>query len=616
MVFQEGKRIEGDYYIIAVYDDPASCSVTFAAYELETDDTYCLPYTYTELDDLFRFNSEMMNPTNKDGRYHWVIERLDFIVNELGKKVLCLAPEPTPEEAEEDGGGAAGGKKKAAAKPFLTGKVDAATRAKLIKELETMDDRKLQHTLVQSEESRKRFLQELHQKRRLEQLKATQRMLKMDEEREDRIAKLEHIKKTTREKALKFKTDAEVRTQTVAQLEVLMKQKEAEAIRRLVDDKEREEHHREQRMDQAMQKKRAQERNWREAREVEQEKIRLLEKKRKDAFEQRQGLVLRKCRDLAKVAREANEEARRQHLANEEKKQQVANEAEQRAHKIREENLEKRERYANLEELRTQRDLDRENRRRREEAERLEKVRQERLAAEHAAEARKKAAVDSYLFRQQLEARRRKERKEDLDELDRIRSDTIKFREEERLRKRREEEYLRRGGKKEMTEFMDGSASPTKDKDATAAAEHRDPKEEEEFQKTFEKQERERRQAERDAAHAETEPKNNQKKKVSSMYGNQKQRNESEIRHFAEMKKADYDHRAMLEGKRLAKEKAREAEAIAFREHAEQREATFEKLEKLRNEREADRDEARLQRVLQKVQKLALGTAIPHFLPI
>jgi len=44
LVFQEGKKIEGGYYIIAVYDDPATKTVSFAAYELETDYTYTHPH--------------------------------------------------------------------------------------------------------------------------------------------------------------------------------------------------------------------------------------------------------------------------------------------------------------------------------------------------------------------------------------------------------------------------------------------------------------------------------------------------------------------------------------------------------------------------------------------
>lgn len=610
-MFQEGKRIEGDYYIIAVYDDPASCSVTFAAYELETDETYCLPYTYTELDDLFRFNSEMMNPTNKDGRYHWVIERLDFILNDLGKKVLCLAPEPTPEEVTEEDDGEPVQKKKGGAKPFLTGKVDAATRAKLIKELETMDDRKLQHTLVRSEEARKRFLQELHQKRRLEQLKATQRMLKMDEEREDRMAKLEHIKRTTREKALKFKTDAEVRTQTVAQLEVLMKQKEAEAIRRLVDEKEREEHHREQRLDLAMQKKKAQDRNWREAREVEQEKIRLLEKKRREAMDQRNATLTRRNRELAKAAREVNEEARRKQLARDEKRAVLAEEREQQAQKDREAQAEKRERYQELDEIREQKNLEREVKRQAEEASRVRTLKVTMNREKDAQEKRKQNAVHAYLWKAQLEAKRRVDARKEQEQMNQIRDDSIMYKIEERLKKKREEEFLKKGGRAGLLIEDEPSAPPEPPTE-----------EDEEFQKRYEAQERERRRLEREGARDGSSGaptmrlREDKERSVQSMYGNQKQRNEAEVRRYVELKQADYDRRAAIEARRMDKEVQGERAAQKEREHAQAREELFGKLERLRNENGQRRDEERLAHVLAKVQQLPLGAAIPEFLPI
>merc|ERR1712139_64017 len=105
-------------------------------------------------------------------------------------------------------------------------------------------------------------------------------------------------------------------------------------------------------------------------------------------------------------------------------------------------------------------------------------------------------------------------------------------------------------------------------------------------------------------------------KSVRSMYGNQKQRNEAEVRRYVELKQADYDRRAGIEQRRMEREKNLEREAQKVREQTEQREELFLKLEKLRNENEQRRDEERLQRVLARVQKLPLGTAIPSFLPV
>ena len=82
-----------------MYDDPSGSSVFFASYELETDTTFVLPYSYSEFDNLFRFNADLMNPNNTDGRYHWVIERLDFVVEDyLGENTLETSGEDVKDE--------------------------------------------------------------------------------------------------------------------------------------------------------------------------------------------------------------------------------------------------------------------------------------------------------------------------------------------------------------------------------------------------------------------------------------------------------------------------------------------------------------------------------------
>merc|ERR1719201_1150136 len=211
-----------------------------------------------------------MNPSNQDGRFHWVIERLDFIINHRGEKMLCLAQEPTNDE--EDIFEETDVKKREGVAPPQTGRIDAATRAKLLKELDTQDDNKLHSNLVRSEEARKRFLADLHSKRQLEQLKAAQRLVKADEEREARLAKLDLIRQQQEAKALAAKAKEEAKKSTMAQLEVLMKQKEAQAIRRLIQEKDEADRGMGREKDAARQKRKMQERSANEIKKIEQEK--------------------------------------------------------------------------------------------------------------------------------------------------------------------------------------------------------------------------------------------------------------------------------------------------------------------------------------------------------
>ena len=36
-------------------------------------------YSYADFDQLFRFNAELMNPNRKEGRFHWIFERLAIV---------------------------------------------------------------------------------------------------------------------------------------------------------------------------------------------------------------------------------------------------------------------------------------------------------------------------------------------------------------------------------------------------------------------------------------------------------------------------------------------------------------------------------------------------------
>jgi len=238
LVYQEGKQIEGEAYIMSVYEDPSQCRLTFAAYELETDQVYTLPYSYAQLDEIFQFNSELVNPNNRDARYHWIIERLDFVLVDLqkGTKTLTLAMEKTPESAAP--------KMKAKVKGELTSTIDAELRAKLLGELATYDTSALQSELVKSEGARKTFLRELFAKRRIEQLKAQQRQVKVDEVREERRAKLMSNKVLLEEKAKAEKTKAEkdAKEEAAEVEEVAAEKKEAEAEKTLAEEaKEHEE---------------------------------------------------------------------------------------------------------------------------------------------------------------------------------------------------------------------------------------------------------------------------------------------------------------------------------------------------------------------------------------
>lgn len=73
--------------------------MTFETYGLESQDQFHIQYSYQDFDGLFRFNAELMNPNRKEGRFHWISERLAILT--VGKdRQLKLQPEPTSEVPE------------------------------------------------------------------------------------------------------------------------------------------------------------------------------------------------------------------------------------------------------------------------------------------------------------------------------------------------------------------------------------------------------------------------------------------------------------------------------------------------------------------------------------
>merc|ERR1719253_150396 len=97
LVFQRGKKLNDEFYIFSVRDDPESAYVKFSAYELESSETFDLSYSYNDFDALFKTDPVLANPANKEGRYDWVIDRLDFASETGGAagRKLALASEPT-----------------------------------------------------------------------------------------------------------------------------------------------------------------------------------------------------------------------------------------------------------------------------------------------------------------------------------------------------------------------------------------------------------------------------------------------------------------------------------------------------------------------------------------
>jgi len=123
ITYQEMKVFNLENFLCSVYDHPVTNVYTFEAYGLDTGHTFHLTYTQEDFDKLFRYNAELMNPNRKDGRFHYVIERLQIDTRPSGDQVLVKGEEISDDVPElpvyEKG------------RPIPTGPMDIKERQKL-----------------------------------------------------------------------------------------------------------------------------------------------------------------------------------------------------------------------------------------------------------------------------------------------------------------------------------------------------------------------------------------------------------------------------------------------------------------------------------------------------
>jgi hypothetical protein len=588
LVFQEGKLIEEEAYIISVYEDPSLCRLTFVAYELESDKVYHLTYSYAQMDEIFQFNSELVNPNNRDGRYHWIIERLDFVLVDLRDdvKTLTLSLEKTPETAAP--------KPKPKVKGELTSQLDAELRAKLVHELQTYDTTALQHELVKSEGARHTFLRELFAKRRIEQLKALQRQVKVDEDREERRAKLMSNKVLLEEKALKFKQEQEARSATLASIEQMMRQKDLAAVRKLREQKLEEEEQKQVRIAKARRKKMEGRMNMAKQREAAAAKYRETEDLRKHEIEKRND-------DIHKVTLKLLEERRRVLDA------EIAHKkvrAEKRAQYVMvlEDLLEKRraaaklkdEQWTTVEDVRWKRELERETRRTRSELNHWSEM-QQSLAQENTRKRMaNEEAVQAYYDAHRSKCKKKAVKKRQQKELDEKRAGHIEEKMLARAKRIKHEQW-----QKELMpkgKFGMSLISGQKDsKDETPEA--RDFKHGEARDARLKV-----RDEKLDAKQAQV---------TKQLQQSQKYRDQQEVEKLRVWKEAEHRRKAALEDSRISREEALEyAKEVGAQVKLEKAE-NWDRLEQVRDEKIRHKDVMRLQRVQEKYQMRPLGMAIP-----
>jgi len=492
----------------------------------------------------------------------------------------------------------------------MGGKVDAATRVKLLKELDTQDDHKLHIQLVKSEDARKAFISKLQSQRLLQVEKASQRLLKADEKREARLVQLDIIKQQQAERAKEMQEKDKARQGTQAQLELLMKQKEAQAIRKLVQEKDEQERGMGKEKDVARQRRKMQERSANEVKAIEAERAKQLGRKRDDQVAKREVAIAKKSRGIAEKVFQIKEARRAVEARRRAEKDQLLEEMWQRKSDAIREKEKKMEAFAAMEEVREGNCRNRERRRAHNERDRFRALRDAEAKEEEETLARRNAARKEQLLQWQIAAQGAASERREIERRNVGRERKIQAREELRLRRFRETQFLETqrsnafGGAKKGDDSRPGSPSAG---DGPQIPEGSSAAEIEAFQKSFEEQERQRRRAERQEKLKQDEAK---QAKMQQLTGPDP--TARELARIAKWRAADDEKKQRLQNAKLKQELEAEARMDHVIKATNDRSAVWAELEEKRRAASQERTIARREAVAERTKKLPVGLALPR----
>mmetsp|Transcript_35765 Transcript_35765/g.64873 ORF Transcript_35765/g.64873 Transcript_35765/m.64873 type:complete len:518 (+) Transcript_35765:90-1643(+) len=224
LVYQESKVFNRESFLINVYDNTKNRVVTFETYGLETQDQFHIQYNYADFDGLFRFNAELMNPNRKEGRFHWVAERL--AIHTVGKDhKLKLNPEPTEEVPQLP--------IYETIRKIPTGRMDLKERQKLREQMDMLDIKRSENIAKRKAASRAQFLKHLFWlKEEDKRLKAEQDE-KLAAERQRRVQMKEDTEKKNIEADKNEKEKQRQRRKNVEVKEERTEEQDAEEYKQL-----------------------------------------------------------------------------------------------------------------------------------------------------------------------------------------------------------------------------------------------------------------------------------------------------------------------------------------------------------------------------------------------
>mmetsp|Transcript_49491 Transcript_49491/g.107766 ORF Transcript_49491/g.107766 Transcript_49491/m.107766 type:complete len:523 (+) Transcript_49491:45-1613(+) len=304
ITYQECKIFHTEPHLVSVYDNIPKRFCTFETHGFDTGSTLALPFNYKDFDNLFRFNAELMNPNRKEGRFHWVIERLEIITVNNDRK-LRIGPEPSPEVPELP--------IYETVRKIPTGRMDLKERHRLREQMDMLDIRRSENIARKRAATKERFLQHLFRLKEDDARRKREVEEKIEQERKARYLIKEEIERKEEEERILHEEQAKVRKKVVEVKEKMTEEKEEEELRQLrlrwkANDREKAQLIREARA-----RKEKQHREEQEAEKIEQHKRSEAQSKREFYWKVRDDRIVR--RDQEWLHDKLEDKAERQRAA-------------------------------------------------------------------------------------------------------------------------------------------------------------------------------------------------------------------------------------------------------------------------------------------------------------
>eukprot|EP00451_Oxyrrhis_marina_P001168 CAMPEP_0204271632 /NCGR_PEP_ID=MMETSP0468-20130131/20548_1 /ASSEMBLY_ACC=CAM_ASM_000383 /TAXON_ID=2969 /ORGANISM="Oxyrrhis marina" /LENGTH=588 /DNA_ID=CAMNT_0051247353 /DNA_START=88 /DNA_END=1854 /DNA_ORIENTATION=+ len=576
LMFQGGKKLGDEYYIVSVFDSVEREVLTFSAYELENSETYNISFPYVEFDTLCKQDPEL-NTDNKEARYQWIVQRLDFVSEGTNGKKLTLAAEPTPEEPDIPS---------ATGKAIPTGRMNYMERQRQKQEMDKLDEKRAKAITEKGEKARKAFLAELQEKKRLEDLKAAARSQRIEEERQERREKEQMARRIAEEKAAKYAANNDQREARIHELEQQRKQREEKKIHDIVEEDRRAKADRETRIENARVAKRNQDFEHKQHEEAEKARLASLNEKREGAIGARMDRSKEKEAEYIRKRQQIIDDlAREKQNRQERKAKYVYEKSAERARLLKEQHDQQAE-WDRLEDQRTQAELKRDHDRNMMMVEHIEKLKQERDRKEHELQVRKEASLAQRRDHETKSNEERAAKNRELAERDEKRHRHIADREVQR--EQRNQEYI------------DHIRNLKSSEEARARDKH------EHLEASRQKAREERISRRQDKIEQQEQRNNINKAREDHISKRQQNRDLKEVDKVRKWKEEEQTKQLELQAKKETKRLAAREAAMKKQQEEEEKRLEWQKLEEKRQQNIASKDSARIEREQQRLG----GTAI------